>query len=94
MKQPTVYILANKKNGTLYTGVTSDLVQRVYQHKQLKVSGFSKRYNCTKLVYYQHYETMIEAISAEKKLKGGSRKHKIFLIENSNVDWLDLYEFF
>ncbi len=91
-KQPCIYILASKKNGTLYTGVTSDLVKRVYEHKQEIFSGFTKRYNIKMLVYYEIYEDMTQAIKREKTLKGWLRKRKIELIEKNNKNWDDLYD--
>ncbi len=90
-KQPAIYIMANKPNGTLYTGVTSDLIKRVYQHKKGLTPGFTQRYNCKQLVYYEIYEDMVNAIEREKQIKGGSRKKKIVLIESTNPEWLDLY---
>jgi putative endonuclease len=90
-KNPAVYIMANKKNGTLYTGVTSNLIQRVYQHKHENVPGFTSQYDCKSLVYYELYDTMYDAISREKQIKGGSRKKKIALIETMNPGWQDLY---
>lgn len=92
MKQPAVYILANKRNGTLYTGVTSNVAQRVFQHKEGFVDSFSKRYGCKTLVYVEGFETMEQAIMREKQLKGGSRKKKLKLIEEKNPEWKDLYE--
>ena len=92
MKQPAVYILARAKNGTLYTGVTSDLVKRVWQHKEDLVEGFTKRYQVHALVYYELCEDMLSAIAREKQIKAGSRNNKIKLIESKNPDWLDLYE--
>ena len=91
-KNPAVYILANKRNGTLYTGVTSDLIQRIYQHKEKTADGFSKKYGCANLVYFEMHETMESAISREKQIKAGSRIKKLRLIENLNPDWQDLYE--
>jgi putative endonuclease len=91
MKQPAVYILASGKNGTLYTGVTSDLVKRVWQHKEDLADGFTKRYQVHTLVYYELCNDMLSAIAREKQIKAGSRKNKILLIESNNVDWLDLY---
>ena len=91
-KQPCVYILASKKNGTLYTGVTSDLVKRVYEHKQGIFSGFTKRYNIKMLVYYEIFEDMIHAIKREKTIKGWLRNRKIELIEKNNKNWNDLYD--
>lgn len=91
MKQPAVYILTNKRNGTLYTGVTSNLVKRVYEHKNNTTLGLSSKYNCRILVYYEMYEGMEHAILREKQIKGGSRKKKIELIEHLNPNWEDLY---
>lgn len=90
-KCPAIYIMANKRNGTLYTGVTSDLIKRVYQHKNGLTPGFTKRYGCKQLVYYEIYEDIMSAIEREKQIKGGSRKKKIVLIESMNPAWLDLY---
>ena len=92
MKRPAIYILTNKKNGTLYTGVTSDLPKRIYEHKNEITKGFSSKYNCKTLVYYELLDDMESAITREKQLKGGSRKKKTALIENLNPDWKDLYE--
>ena len=89
---PTVYIMTNKRNGTLYTGVTSNLQRRVYQHKNPEKDSFTKRYNCTQLVYYARYEEMINAIERETQIKAGPRKKKLALIESMNPNWLDLYE--
>ena len=91
-RQPAIYIMANKRNGTLYTGVTSNLIARVYQHKYSSQPGFTKQYGCNQLVYYEQCEDMLSAIEREKQLKGGSRKKKLALIENMNPRWLDLYE--
>ena len=90
-KIPAVYFLTNKPNGTLYTGVTSDLPGRIWQHKNKITKGFSEKYNLTRLVYFELFEDMYEAISREKQIKAGSRKAKIKLIENANPDWRDLY---
>jgi len=90
--QPAIYMMANKCRGTLYTGVTSHLIKRVYQHKYSDVDGFTKRYACKILVYYELYEDMYDAISREKQIKGGSRKRKLALIELMNPKWQDLYE--
>ena len=92
MKQPCVYIVANRRNGTLYTGVTSNMPRRAYEHREGLVSGFSKKYNCRMLVWYEIHPSMIDAIAREKQIKGGSRAKKIALIEESNPDWNDLYE--
>lgn len=85
------YILFNKRNGTLYIGVTSNLVKRVYEHKNKLVDGFTKKYNIDKLGYYKIFDDIEEAIIREKKLKGASRKKKLELIEMINPEWLDLY---
>lgn len=90
-KQGFVYILFNKRNGTLYVGVTSDLVKRIYEHKNKLVEGFTKKYNVDKLAYYEVYENIEDAIIKEKNLKGYSRKNKIKLIEINNPGWNDLY---
>ena len=90
-KQATVYILASKRNGTLYIGVTSDLVKRVWQHKNNMVEGFTKRYGVHQLVWYEVHESMESAIEREKKLKEWKRKWKLDLIENTNSNWKDLY---
>jgi putative endonuclease len=91
MKQPAVYILASGKNGTLYTGVTSDLVKRVFEHQQDVVDGFTKKYQVHRLVYFELCDDMLTAIAREKQIKAGSRAKKIALIELNNADWLDLY---
>jgi putative endonuclease len=87
-----VYILFNHKNGTLYTGVTSDLVKRIYEHKQKIHDGFTKKYNVDKLGYYEIFDDIMEAIKREKVIKGGSRQKKLDLIQSLNPKWLDLYE--
>ncbi|HCM83422.1 MAG TPA: GIY-YIG nuclease family protein [Alphaproteobacteria bacterium] len=92
MKQPAIYIMANKRNGTLYTGVTSNLIERVYSHKTGKFKGFTVRYECKQLVYFERYNTMQDAITREKQIKAGSRQKKLQLIESLNPDWQDLYE--
>ena len=88
---PCVYLLASKLNGTLYIGVTSQLSQRIYQHKHNLVDGFTKKYHVHMLVWYEIHETMESAISREKELKKWRRKWKIELIEHMNPEWLDLY---
>jgi putative endonuclease len=90
-KQATVYILASKRNGTLYIGVTSDLVKRVWQHKNNMVEGFTKRYGVHQLVSYEVHESIESAIEREKKLKEWKRKWKLELIESTNSNWKDLY---
>jgi putative endonuclease len=92
MKQPFVYIMTNKRNGTLYTGVTSNLVQRVYQHREAVLPGFTERYACKLLVWYECHDEMVGAIAREKQIKAGSRKKKLALIEAFNPDWRDLYQ--
>ena len=91
-RQPAVYILASKRNGTLYIGVTSDLAKRVWQHKNDVVDGFTKRYSVHQLVWYELHDTMESAIEREKTLKNWKRVWKLELIENSNPSWQDLYE--
>jgi putative endonuclease len=91
MKKPCVYILANKPRGTLYIGVTSDLIARIWQHKNDFVEGFSEKYEVHLLVYYEMHETMLDAIVREKQLKKWNRDWKIELIEGFNENWDDLY---
>ena len=91
MKQPCVYILSNHARGTLYIGVTSDLIGRVYQHKQDLVDGFSKQNQLHLLVYFEVAETILVAIAREKQLKKWNRAWKIELIEENNSEWRDLY---
>lgn len=90
-KQPAVYILASQRNGTLYVGVTSDLLKRVWEHKNDLVDGFSRRYGVHMLVYFEVADTMYVAISREKQIKAGSRAKKLQLIESVNPEWNDLY---
>ena len=92
IKQPAVYILASERNGTLYIGVTSDLVKRVWEHKNNLVEGFTKRYSVHHLVWYELHENMNSSIEREKKLKEWKRAWKIRLIEENNPNWNDLYE--
>ena len=92
MKEPTVYILASKRNGTLYVGVTSDLIQRIWQHKSDEIEGFTKKHGVHTLVYFESHESMDDAILREKRLKKWNRDWKIRLIEESNPNWSDLYE--
>ena len=89
--QPAVYILASKRNGTLYIGVTSDLIKRIWEHKNNMVEGFTKRYSVHYLVWYEVHESIESAIGREKRLKEWKRKWKLELIESSNPDWQDLY---
>ena len=84
--------MANKRNGTLYAGVTSDLVKRIYEHKTSATKGFTSKYGCTMLVWYEQYEDMTHAIAREKQLKAGSRKQKLNFIEVMNPEWKYLYE--
>ena len=86
-----VYLLASKRNGTLYIGVTSDLLKRVHEHKNNLVEGFTKKYNVHKLVYYEATEDVNSAITREKQLKKWKRRWKIELIEKKNPEWRDLY---
>ncbi len=90
-RQPAVYILANKRNGTLYVGVTSDLIKRIWQHRNNVVQGFTKRYSVHQLVYYELHDTMESAITKEKTLKNWKRAWKLQLIESNNPNWQDLY---
>jgi putative endonuclease len=92
VKSGYVYIMTNKNNTVLYTGVTSDLQKRVWQHREELVEGFTKRYNVAKLVYYEICPDMLSAIAREKQLKGGSRQKKVDLINGLNPEWRDLYE--
>jgi putative endonuclease len=91
-KQFYVYILTNFTNTVLYTGVTNDLVRRVYEHKNKLVKGFTKKYNVDKLVYFEATEDVLSAITREKQIKAGSRQKKIDLVNNFNQDWKDLYQ--
>ncbi|MDD4882456.1 MAG: GIY-YIG nuclease family protein [Gallionellaceae bacterium] len=92
MKSPCVYILASRRNGTLYIGVTSDLVKRVWEHKGHFVESFTKEYGVDQLVWYELHETMESAITREKQLKKWNRRWKLHLIEEVNPEWKDLYE--
>ncbi len=91
MKQPTIYILASQRNGTLYIGVTSDLVKRIWQHKNKLVEGFTQKYNVHQLVYFEQHHEMISAIAREKQLKKWNRDWKLALIAKTNPDWRDLW---
>lgn len=90
-RQPAAYILASKRNGTLYVGVTSDLVKRVWEHKNDSVDGFTKRYGVHRLVYFELHNTMESAVTREKQLKKWNRAWKLELIEKQNPDWNDLW---
>ena len=92
MKQPCVYVMTNKPNGTLYTGVTSNLVQRVWQHKNDLAEGFTKRYGTHTLVWYETHDTMSEAITREKRVKEWKRAWKLEMISAFSPDWHDLYD--
>jgi putative endonuclease len=92
MKKPCVYIMASKRHGTLYTGVTSGLPKRAFEHREGLVDGFSAKYGCKILVWYEVHETMIAAITREKQIKAGSRAKKLALIERLNPEWKDLYD--
>ena len=92
MKQPSVYILASKRNGTLYVGVTSDLIRRVWQHTSDLVDGFTKRYGVHNLVWYESCDDMTVAIAREKAIKEWQRAWKIRLIQEANPEWKDLYD--
>ena len=87
-----VYILCSKRNGTLYTGVTSDLVKRVYEHKHGLMEGFTKKYGVHRLVWYEIHDSPIQAIEREKQIKAWKRAWKLKLIEKENPEWRDLYE--
>ncbi|MCX4083637.1 GIY-YIG nuclease family protein [Rickettsia hoogstraalii] len=92
MKQYYVYILASGRNGTLYIGVTSNIIKRTYEHKHKIIKGFSSKYNINKLVYFEEYDDIIAAINLEKLLKEYKRQGKLNLIESQNPAWDDLYE--
>ena len=91
-KQYFVYIMTNTKNSVLYTGVTSDLKKRVYEHRNKLIEGFTKTYNITKLVYFEMFTEPLQAITREKQIKGGSRQKKVDLINRNNDGWRDLYD--
>mgnify|MGYP001945414056 CR=1 FL=1 len=91
-KRGYVYILASRRNGTLYTGVTSDPVRRVWEHKNEKIEGFTKRYGVHRLVYYEAHEDIRDAIRREKRIKKWNRPWKLELIEKVNPEWRDLYD--
>ncbi|WP_421898565.1 GIY-YIG nuclease family protein [Marinoscillum sp.] len=92
VKGGCIYIMTNGNNTTLYVGVTSNLINRIYEHKNHKYPrSFTARYNLHKLVYYESFPTIVEAIDREKQIKGGSRKKKMDLISSQNPEWIDLY---
>lgn len=89
--QPAVYVLASKRNGTLYIGVTSNLCNRIAEHKHGAIAGFTQKYNVKMLVWFQYFESMEQAIMQEKRMKEWRRKWKLELIETSNPNWRDLF---
>ena len=88
---PYVYILSNKKHGTIYIGVTNNLVRRIHEHKEKIIKSFSQKYDLTKLVYYEVFDSIVDAIAREKNLKNWKREWKVELIEKINPEWEDLY---
>ncbi len=92
MKRPAVYILASRRNGTLYIGVTSNLVKRAWQHRESQTDGFTKKYGLHQLVYFELHADMYTAITREKQLKKWRRTWKLALIEKTNPEWKDLWE--
>jgi putative endonuclease len=92
MEQYFVYILTNKYNKVLYVGVTNNLIRRVYEHKNKLISGFTSKYNVNKLVYYESFQSVFDAIKREKEIKGWKREKKVALINSFNPEWKDLYE--
>ena len=92
VRQYCVYIMTNKNNRVLYTGISNDLKRRVYEHKEKLIDGFTKRYNAMKLVYYEVFEDPENAILREKQIKAGSRQKKLDLINAVNKEWNDLYD--
>ncbi|MHB8154837.1 MAG: GIY-YIG nuclease family protein [Candidatus Omnitrophota bacterium] len=92
VKRGYIYLLTNKTNTVIYTGVTSNLQKRLYEHKQDLVKGFTGKYNVHKLVYYEVFDSIVDAIVREKQIKGGSRRKKVDLIKSFNPEFKDLYE--
>ncbi len=92
MRSYFVYILSNKTNTVLYIGVTSNIIKRIYEHKHNLVDGFTKQYRVHKLIYYEQYQNIHDALNREKQLKSGSRKRKESLITFLNAEWKDLYD--
>jgi putative endonuclease len=92
VKKPTVYILASQRNGTLYIGVTSDLIKRIWQHREGLVEGFTQQHHVKMLVWYEQHETMESAISKEKAMKKWRRQWKLSVIEERNPGWVDLWD--
>jgi len=90
-KDSYIYIITNKRNGTLYVGVTNNLIRRIYEHKNKLIKGFTSKYSVDKLVYYEVHGCIESTILREKQLKAGSRKDKMVLVEKENKDWKDLY---
>ena len=91
-RQYYIYIMTNKRNTVLYTGVTNDLKKRVYEHKEKLAEGFTERYNVDKVIYYEVFQDPENAILREKQIKGGSRAKKIALVKSMNPEWKDLYD--
>jgi putative endonuclease len=91
VKQPAVYIVTNRRNGAVYTGVTSDLIGRIWQHREGALPGFTRRYGCKRLVWFEIHEEMLAAIAREKQIKAGSRADKVKLIDAMNPEWRDLW---
>jgi len=92
MRQAATYIMANKRNGTLYLGATGNFQRRIWEHREGLLLGFTKKYGCKMLVWYEFYDNVRDALAREHQLKGGSRLKKLSLIETMNPDWLDLYD--
>ncbi|MDR2045628.1 MAG: GIY-YIG nuclease family protein [Rickettsiales bacterium] len=92
MQNYYVYILASKNNRTLYTGITSNLIKRIWEHKSKVISGFTSKYNVQKLVYFEEFQDINSAFNREKLLKSRKRKWKVDLIEKENLSWIDLYD--
>ncbi|MGB6296903.1 MAG: GIY-YIG nuclease family protein [Rivularia sp. (in: cyanobacteria)] len=91
-QQYYIYIITNYYNTVLYTGVTNDLIRRIYEHKEKIIAGFTKKYNVNKLVYYEIFTDINSAIAREKQIKAGSRQKKIDLVNSMNPQWCDLYD--
>lgn len=92
MRQSYMYFMTNKNNTTIYVGSTTHLVKRVYQHKTKAFKGFTAKYNCNKLVYFEEYDSIEDAIARERQIKKGNRKRKEYLINKDNPEWKDLSE--
>jgi putative endonuclease len=92
MKEGWLYIVASKRNGTIYLGVTSDLRQRIWQHREGVIEGFSKQYGCTKMVWFEYFENLHDARAQEWRMKKWKRSWKLDLIEKNNPQWLDLWD--